>query len=93
MLTFSLSHPIFRNTISLLISGLVLYIAGVRSLFVFVAATLLLWVPVSLAVYAYCFRLMPLRLKPWDPRKRPRSLIEVLNEKNATLRLLDKGPK
>lgn len=56
--------------ISLLISCLALLIFGVRNPIAFAIGSLLLWLPMSIAVNMYCVYAMPLALKPWKERGR-----------------------
>ena len=87
---FAQPNPVLKFTTSFGLSALILWIVGVRNIFGFVAATLLLWIPLSLLVNAYFVQLLPLRLKPWDPPSPKKGLIETLNEKNAPLELFGK---
>jgi uncharacterized paraquat-inducible protein A len=70
MVRFAQPHALFRRTISLLMSCGVLLVFGVRKPIVFAVGSLLLWLPMSIAVNMYCVYAMPLGLKPWTQRGR-----------------------
>ena len=61
-------HAVFRRSTALLLSIIVLMIAGVRNPVTLVIGSVLLWVPMSFAFNMYCVYVMPLGLKPWKPR-------------------------
>jgi hypothetical protein len=74
MLHFEQPHRIFRASLSLTLSAIVLLFFGVRSILFLLGGCLLLWAPVQLLVNGYCVRRMPLQLKPWIP---PRQKLEI----------------
>jgi hypothetical protein len=84
-----------RTAISVSISAGILWIAGVRNISNFLAGTLILWIPISLVLNAYLVHVIPLVLVPYKPGNRTRSktLVELANERNATIELFEKKRK
>jgi len=72
MVRFSQPHALFRRAISLLLLTIVLLLVGVRSTIILVMGSVLLWIPMSMAVNMYCVYAMPLGLTPWRERGRER---------------------
>ena len=91
LLHFSQRHPYLRASASLLISALLLYcFTSVRTPLTFFLGTFVLWVPISLLLNAYCVRIMPLGLKPWNAPRESRTLIQRLNERGSPVELFGK---
>jgi hypothetical protein len=84
-----------RTAISVSISAAILSIAGVRNVPIFLVGTFILWIPISLVFNAYLIHVIPLELVPYKPRNRIRSktLVELANERNATIELFEKKQK
>jgi uncharacterized paraquat-inducible protein A len=70
MVRFAQPHAIFRRAVSLLLAAIVLMICGVRNPLMLVIGSILLWVPMSIAVNMYCVYAMPVGLRPWKQRGR-----------------------
>jgi hypothetical protein len=92
-LRFYQPYRILRFTISILISAIIVRLAGVRSVPIFVGVTAVLWIPISLFANAYFVHLVPLTAVPWKPRRhtKTKTLVEAVNEKNATIELFEKS--
>jgi hypothetical protein len=67
----------------------------VRSVPIFLVGTFIVWIPISLVFNACLVHVIPLVLVPYKPRNRIRSktLVELANERNATIELFDKKQK
>ena len=92
---FHQPYLVLRTAISVLISAGILWIAGVRSVPIFLVGTFIVWIPISLVFNAYLVHVIPPVLVPYKPRNRIRSktLVELANERNATIELFDKKQK
>jgi hypothetical protein len=94
-LRFHQPYLALRTAISVSISAAILWIAGVRNVPIFLAGTFILWIPISLVLNAYLIHVFPLVLVAYKPRNRTRSktLVELANERNATIELFEKKQK
>jgi hypothetical protein len=68
MIHYSQPHAVFRRTLALGLSVILLMMFGVHKVLWLLGGALLLWAPMQVLVNAYCVRAMPLGLKPWVPR-------------------------
>jgi hypothetical protein len=95
VLRFYQPYLVLRTAISVSISAGILWIAGVRNIPIFLVGTFILWIPVSLVLNAYLVHAIPLVLVPYKPQNRIRSksLVELANERNATIELFEKKQK
>ena len=62
---FSQPFTLFRRTLSLLLSALVMLRVGVHPIWLYIGGVILLWLPMSIAVDAYMAHKLPLKLGPW----------------------------
>ena len=94
-LRFYQPYLVLRTAISVSISAAILWIAGVRNVPILLVGTFILWIPISLVLNASFVRFIPLTLAPYKPRNRIRSktLVELANERNATIELFEKKKK
>lgn len=58
----------------------ILMIAGVRHPLTLTIGSLLLWVPMSIAVNMFCVYTMPMGLKPWEEREGKKPFDSVVPE-------------
>jgi hypothetical protein len=86
-------YPVLRFTGSVLISVIIVWIAGARGAFVFLVAAFLVWIPVSLFANAYLVHFLPLKLVPWKPRHHTKTPVEIVNERNAAIELFNQEPE
>lgn len=93
ILMFRQSRRFLRWAISIVISAGLIWVSGIKSSLLFVGSTLLLSIPISLFVNAYFIHLVPPTLVPWKPRRHRKSVIELVNDSNATIELLSKNRK
>ena len=70
-----------------------MWIAGVRNVPIFLVGTFILWIPISLVLNAYLIHAFPLVLVAYKPRNRSKTLLELANERNATIELFEKKQK
>ena len=70
MVRFVQPHAAFRRSVALLLSCLALMAFGVRNPLLFIGGSVLLWIPMSMAVNMYCLYVLPLSLKQWKQRGR-----------------------
>jgi hypothetical protein len=86
MVRYSQPYAIFRRTVSLLLSVIVLLLVGVRRPIMLLVGSVLLWIPMSMLVNMYSVYATPLGLKPWKQRWRER-------RDAGPLELFDNKPK
>ena len=68
LLQFSQPHAVFRRSLAVALSALLLVVFGVHRVIFVLLGSLILWPFMQLAVNGYCFRTMTTSLKPLTPK-------------------------